>query len=152
VQTDPAVTPVRAEHGALSVDGVLTFAWTAVAPVSPSQACTVIVARLPLRSFRSLPAALSWTWRVRRRLGATPGVAGHAAALELTDLALWTVSAWTSRVDLTSFARSDLHQTAKSILRPQLRPATFAVWTCEPAALPVSWREVRARIEAASHR
>ncbi|MDQ1690391.1 MAG: hypothetical protein QOD87_499 [Pseudonocardiales bacterium] len=143
--------PVRAAQGALSVDGVLTLPWPSFAPDSPDRACTVLAARLPLRSLRSVPAALTWTWRLHGELSTTPGVAGHAAALELTDLALWTVSAWTSRTDLTRFDRSDLHQTARSVLRPQLWPATFAVWTCAHAALPVSWAEVRARIESASH-
>lgn len=130
---------------------MLTLPWTTITKGSPDRGCTVIAARLPLRSFRSLPAALTWTWRLRRQLGAAPGVAGHATALELTDLALWTVSAWTSRTDLTRFDHSDLHQAAKTILRPQLWPATLAVWTCPHGALPVPWAEVRARIESASH-
>jgi hypothetical protein len=62
------------------------------------------------------------------------------------------VSAWTWRADLTSFERSDVHQAAKSVLRPQLLPATFVVWTCEPTALPITWTEIRDRINAAALR
>jgi hypothetical protein len=149
---NPAVSPVRAAHNVPSVDGVLTAPWTTVAPFSPRNDCTVIAVRLPLRSLRSLPSTLNWTWRVRRQLDVTPGVAGHATALDLTDLALWTVSAWTSRTELIRFDRSELHQTAKSILWPHFRPATFAVWNCDHATLPVSWSEVRSRIESASQR
>jgi hypothetical protein len=58
------------------------------------------------------------------------------------------VSAWTCRADLVRFDHSRPHQAAKAVLRPRLLPATFAVWTCEPADLPAPWTEVRRRIDA----
>jgi hypothetical protein len=78
------------------------------------------------------------------------GLAGHAAAVELSAPALWTVSAWTNRADLVRFEHSHAHQAARSALRPRLWPATLAVWTCRCSDLPVTWAEVRRRIEAAS--
>jgi len=58
------------------------------------------------------------------------------------------VSAWTSRTELTAFEHNEAHQAAKIDLRAWLRPATFAVWNCPAAQLPVPWPEVRRRIIA----
>jgi hypothetical protein len=60
------------------------------------------------------------------------------------------VSAWTNRADLVRFDHSLEHQETKSVLRPRLWPATFAVWTCRSADLPVTWAEARRRIDATS--
>jgi len=125
---------------------VITLPWK-LAP-TPSGIVTVIVARLPLRSVRSLPATMASTWRLRRALRDAPGLAGYAFAFQISGSALWTVSAWTSRTDLTAFEHSDPHQAAKVDLRPRLRPATFAVWNCPAAQLPVPWPEIRRRILA----
>jgi hypothetical protein len=125
---------------------VITLPWTRAA--TPSGTVTVIAARLPLRSVRSLPATLAWTWRLRRALRDAPGLAGYALAFQISGLALWTVSAWTSRTDITAFEHSDPHHAAKTHLRERLRPATFAVWNCPAAQLPVPWPEIRRRILA----
>ncbi len=114
----------------------------------PSGSVTVIAARLVVRSVHALPATLAWTGRLHRALHAAPGLAGHAFAVQLSGPAVWTVSAWTTRTDLTAFEHSDAHEAAKSDLRGRLRPATFVVWTCPATALPVAWAEVRRRITA----
>jgi hypothetical protein len=129
---------------------VLTLPWTTTHP-NPDGACTVIVGRLPLRAYRDLPAGVAWVRRVGRQLAVTPGLAGHATAIDLSAPALWIVSAWTNRADLVRFEHSDEHQAARSGLSLRLWPATFAVWMCGPTDLPVTWTEVRRRIDAASH-
>lgn len=128
---------------------MLTLPWTTIQPGSAS-ACTVVAGRLPLRAYRDLPLAVVWVWRIRRQLAVVPGLAGHATAVDLSAPALWIVSRWTNRADLVRFERSDEHQAARSRLSPRLWPATFAVWTCGPTDLPVTWTEVRRRIEAAA--
>ena len=92
---------------------------------------------------------LSGVRRTRRDLAIAPGLALHAAAVDLSAPALLTVSAWTNRADLVRFEHSRAHQAAKSALRPRLWPATFAVWTCRCSDLPVTWAEVRRRIAVA---
>ena len=131
---------------------MLTVSWTTAHPAPPTHTCTVIAARLPLRSSRAIFASVIWAWRIRRHLADTPGVVGHALALEMAGPALWTVSAWNSRTHLTAFARSDLHQGAMAALRPKLRPATLAVWSCPASELPARWPDVRRRIAAGTDR
>ena len=127
---------------------VITLPWSTADPRADIS-CTVIAGRLPVRSVRDLPAVLAWTRRVRRQLATAPGLAGHGAALDLSGLTLWTVSAWTTRTDLTRFERGEPHQAAESSLRARLWPATFAVWTCATADLPLAWTEIRRRVEVA---
>jgi hypothetical protein len=131
---------------ALASSSVITPPWTVAA--TPSGTVTVIAARLPLRSVRSLPATLVWTWRLRRALHDAPGLAGYAFAMPISGSALWTVSAWTSRTELTAFQHNTVHLAARTHLRARLRPASFAVWSCPAAQLPVRWPEVRRRIVA----
>jgi hypothetical protein len=128
---------------------VLTVPWTTTHPAPSAHTCTVIAARLPLISTHTVPAAVIWAWRIRRHLAGTPGLVGHALALEMSGQALWTVSAWSSRTQLLAFDRGDIHQNAKAALRPRLRPATFAVWSCPASDLPLLWPEIRRRIAAA---
>ena len=129
---------------------MITLPWSTADPRADIS-CTVIAGRLPVRSVRDLPAVLAWTRRVRQQLATAPGLVGHGVALDLSALALWTVSAWTTRTDLARFERSEPHQAAESSLRPRLWPATFAVWTCTTAELPLPWTEIRRRVELASN-
>jgi hypothetical protein len=125
--------------------------WTTTSsPPGPDTECTVLAARLPLRTRRDLPAVLRWTWRIRRQLARTPGLLGYAAAPRIRDNTLWMVSAWTSRGDLARFDRTAPHAAAKRLLRPALRPTTLAVWTCRPDQLPVPWDEVHRRVTQAN--
>jgi hypothetical protein len=68
--------------------------------------------------------------------------------MPISGSALWTVSAWTSRTALTAFQQNAAHQAAETHLRARLRPATFAVWSCSAAQLPVPWPEIQRRIVA----
>jgi hypothetical protein len=126
---------------------VITTPWTLAA--TPSGPVTVIAAQLPLRSLGSLPATLVWTWRLRRALCDAPGLGGYAFAMPISGSALWMVSAWTSRRALTAFQHNAAHRAAQTHLRTRLGPATFAVWDCPAAQLPVGWGDVRRRILAA---
>jgi hypothetical protein len=127
---------------------VITLPWTLVG--TPSATVTVIVARLALRSVRSMPATLTWTRQMHLALREAPGVAGYSFAFQISGSALWTASAWTSRTALTAFEHTDTHRAAKTDLQARLLSATFAVGSCPPTQLPVPWPELRRRINAAA--
>src|SRR5918995_1967698 len=124
--------------------------WTTTSrPPDPNTECTVLAAKLPLRSHRDLPRLAYWTLRIQHQLGRAPGLIGYAVAPEILDKTLWTVSAWRRRTDLAGFDRSGAHQTAKRLLRTTMLPSTLVVWDCPAHQLPVSWDEVRHRIAMA---
>ena len=126
--------------------------WTSRATLAPDTECTVMGSRLPLRSHRSIPRFMLWTLRIRRQLADSPGLVGYALDAHLVDKTFWTVSAWTGRPELASFDRTDPHAAAKSAIGPAMLPTTFVFWSCTAADLPVSWDEVRRRIDAVETR
>jgi hypothetical protein len=126
---------------------MLTLPWTGTDNAEETSR-TVIAGRLPLRSYRDLLAVLVWVRRLRRHMNIAGGLTVHAAAFDKSP-AIWIVSVWTNRDDLLRFERSVEHQAAKLRLSPRLRPATFVVWTCPAAHLPITWSEVRQRIAVA---
>ena len=124
--------------------------WINVATVDPDADLTVMASKLPLRSHRHLPRFLRQTWLVHRQLSRSPGLVGYSLDARLVGKTFWTVSAWTSRPDLGGFDRSGPHRAAKEAIRPAMRPSTFVMWRCRADALPITWHEVRGRIEAAA--
>ncbi|MFJ2031128.1 hypothetical protein [Streptosporangium sp. NPDC087985] len=124
--------------------------WTTIRrPPDPATGCTVLAARLPLRSHRDIPRFLWWTLRIRRRLARTPGLVGYAFAADVLGKTFWAVSAWTHRAELGRFDRADPHRTAKGRLRAAMLPSTLVVWSCRADELPPPWEEARRRIAAA---
>lgn len=124
--------------------------WINVQTADGGADLTVVASLLPLRSHRHIPRFLRHTWLVHRQLARSPGLIGYALDARLLGKTFWTVSAWTSRPDLGRFDRSGPHRAAKDAIRPAMQPSTFVMWRCRADDLPISWQEVRARIEAAA--
>jgi len=122
--------------------------WIKTDTPEPDATLTVMASRLPLRSHRDIPRFLRHTWLVQRQLVRSPGLIGYSLDAHLLGKTFWTVSAWSSRPDLGAFDRSGPHHAAKDAIRPTMQPSTFVMWTCPPEHLPISWDEVRERIEA----
>lgn len=126
--------------------------WIHVQAADDHADLTVIASRLPLRTHRHVPRFLWHTWLVHRELARSPGLVGYSLDARLLGKTFWTVSAWRSRPDLGGFDRSNPHLTAKDAIRPAMLPSTFVMWRCRAEGLPISWQEVRGRIEAAGTR
>ena len=129
---------------------MLALPWTTVhTPSDPATGYTVLAARLPLRSRRDMPRFLWWALRIRHRLAGTPGLLGHALAVDIPGRTFWIVSAWRGRAELGRFDREGLHHTAKVRLRTAMLPSTLVVWSCRADELPITWDEARRRIAMA---
>jgi len=124
--------------------------WFSVGTPDPDADVIVMASRLPLRSHGDLPRFLGQTWRVRSQLARSPGLIGYSLDAHLLAKTFWTVSAWQSRPDLGSFERTSPHAAAKDALRPAMMPSTFVMWTSRPEDLPITWPEVRDRLETAA--
>ena len=107
-----------------------------------------MASRLPLRSHLHLPGFLTATLRIRRQLAEAPGVVGYALDAKLWAKTFWTVSAWRSREHLEAFAATDPHRGDVDGIRPHMNPTTFVFWTSPASDLPITWAEVRRRIES----
>ena len=113
---------------------------------------TIIVSKLPLRSHRATPRFLWHTWLVQRQLARSPGLVGYSLDARVWRKTFWTVSAWVSRPDLGGFDRSGAHRAAKDAMRSAMLPSTLVMWRCRAGCLPITWEEVRGRVEAAEAR
>jgi hypothetical protein len=122
--------------------------WKRSETVEPDTECTVMGSRLPLASYRHIPAFLRATLRIRRQLARTPGLVGYSLNAQLLRKTFWTVSAWSSRESLEQFARTDPHHADIGEIRPAMLPTTFVFWTARANSLPIGWDEVRRRIDA----
>jgi hypothetical protein len=120
--------------------------WSPFADVEPQAEVTVMGSRLPLRSYRDIPAFLLWTFRIRRQLARTPGLVGFALDAHLLAKTFWTVSAWTGQGPIDDFVRRDPHAAGMAAIRPRMRPSTFLFWTERAADLPLGWAEIRGRL------
>ena len=126
--------------------------WITVRTPDSDVNLTVVATRLPLRSHRQTPRFMWHTVRIMRQLRKEDHLIGYSLWAELHRKTFWTVSAWDSRSGLGRFDRGKPHQDAKDSMRPFMRPSTIAMWTCTPCEIPVTWPEVRRRIEAVSLR
>jgi hypothetical protein len=121
--------------------------WISVQTADPD--AEVIASRVSFRSHRDVPRLLE-RWLVRRRLVKSPGLVGYSLRAQLLATTFWTVSAWKGSPDLGRFARSGAHEAAKDALRPGMLPSTSLMWRSRVGGLPISWLNVRDRIEGAS--
>jgi hypothetical protein len=122
--------------------------WSAFHDVEPRAEVTVMGSRLPLRSYRDIPAFVLWTLRIRRQLARTPGLVGYALDAHLLSRTFWTVSAWTGPGAIDDFVRRDPHAAGMATIRPRMRPSTFVFWTARAGDLPLGWDEIRRRLTA----
>lgn len=121
--------------------------WTRLAEVPEDTECVVMASRLPLASYLQVPSFLRKTQAIRGQLAHAEGLVGYSLDAKLLAKTFWTVSAWSSGEALSAFNRADPHRTAVRGIRPHMRPTTFVRWTCPAGDLPVSWDEVRSRVD-----
>ena len=129
---------------------MLAQPWKTVAAADPDAECVVMATYLPLRSYRSIPGFLRWTFRIQRQLHASDGLLGYALATQLLRKRFWTVSAWTDERSLGRFNRSDPHRRAMDAIRPRMGRTVFVSWTVTASDVPVGWADVQRRVEDAT--
>jgi len=122
--------------------------WTRIRDPRPEQEYVVMASRLPLASFRYLPAFFRATQHIRKQLSTASGLVGYSLDAHLATKTFWTLSAWESREALNAFSRADPHNTDVTIIRPHMRPTTFVFWTVRGTEVPVRWDEARRRVTA----
>ena len=122
--------------------------WSRIASAEPGTELTVVATKLPLRSYRHIPAFLRWTLRIRRQLAHADGLVGYSLDAHLFRKTFLTVSAWTSQAAVEEFVHRDPHATAMAVIRPNMGHSAFAFWTVAAEDLPLRWGDVRSRLAA----
>ena len=120
--------------------------WSRIATAEPGTELTVVATKLPLRSYRHIPAFLRWTLRIRGQLAQADGLVGYSLDAHLFRKTFLTVSAWTSQAAAEEFVHQDPHATAMAAIRPNMGHSAFVFWTVAPEDLPLRWGDVRSRL------
>lgn len=120
--------------------------WTTLAAAAPTTPCVVMASRLPLSSYRHIPAFLLRSEAIRRQLATAPGLLGYSLQADLAHKTFWTLSAWTDRAALLRFNAADPHRKAARATRPAMQPPAFVFWTATAGDLPIAWAEARRRL------
>ncbi|WP_147471593.1 DUF3291 domain-containing protein [Nocardia stercoris] len=106
----------------------------------------VLTSRLPLTRFTDVPRFLYWTLRIRRQLATAPGCVGYTLDAKLLRKTFWTLSAWSDKQAMDTFAGSGTHAAMLADMRGRLGEANFVETRATPDQLPLSWAEARTRI------
>ncbi len=86
--------------------------------------------------------------RVEASLADRPGFVGHSKRTPILGGEAWTLSVWTDEAALDAFVASETHQRAIAEAYPGLAGTRFHRFELDRAAVPPSWEEALARLEA----
>jgi hypothetical protein len=103
---------------------------------------------LPLRRRTDLPAMMRHTLAVRSLLKQSDGLVGYALDAQLRRNIFWTVSAWVDDDALRVFAHSGAHVAAMRVLGGKLLAPKLLSWTCDGAAIPITWITAHNRLSS----
>lgn len=123
-----------------------TLPWIEPHSAAPGTETVVMASRLEVRSLRHVPgfflASLA-LWRQARR---SPGAVGLSLKAQLLRRTFWTLSAWSDRAALESYAAAEPHRSTMRSKRAVVRDSTFVFWTVPAGELPITWSEAQRRI------
>ncbi|PFG34167.1 DUF3291 domain-containing protein [Sanguibacter antarcticus] len=107
---------------------------------------TVMASRFELQNARAVPsffvASITAWWQSLHAEGCV-GVSLQARPLARE---FWTVSAWTSKEALYSYARTAPHTGSARRQTAGMKSSAFVFWEVRGSALPVSWTEAKRKV------
>jgi hypothetical protein len=131
--------------------------WTAVDQPGAGPDVQVMGSRFELKTAWRSPQFFVYSVRLWRQARRSPGILGVSLRAQPLAGVFWTLSAWTSREALTSFAGTDPHATAMKRIRPWMRESTFRFWSVPADGITAAsfrpadlWAEAQRRVGAAA--
>lgn len=128
--------------------------WTPIDQPGAGPDAQVMSSRFELKTAWRSPQFLIYSLRLWRQARRSAGILGVSLRAQPLAGVFWTLSAWTSRQALTTFAGTDPHAAALTRIRPWMRDSTFRFWSVpagditgasfRPADL---WADAQRRIE-----
>ncbi|MEV6771780.1 hypothetical protein AB0N05_24465 [Nocardia sp. NPDC051030] len=123
-----------------------TIPWmTVCTPTTPEVQC--MASRLEVKSLLNAPGFLIASLALWRQARRSPGVLGLALKAQILKGTFWTYSAWTDKSAIYAYAGAEPHKSTVARKRKVMREATFAFFTASADELPLSWDEIRRRID-----
>ena len=127
--------------------------WTRIDQPDAGPEAQVMGSKFELKTALRSPAFLIYSMRLWRQARRSPGILGVSLRAQPLRGTFWTLSAWTDKQALASFARTDPHAAATKRIKPWMEDSTFRFWAVPVADLGSPsdlWAEAEARIAAGS--
>jgi hypothetical protein len=124
--------------------------WSAAGKPPTDQDAYVMASKFELTSVWRSPAFVAQAIRAWQQARRSPGVFGATLRAQPLRRTYWTLSAWTDKAALDTFARTEPHRTIMRQVRPWAKTATFRFWTVPADKLTPAelWAEAQRRINA----
>ncbi|WP_035848094.1 DUF3291 domain-containing protein [Kitasatospora azatica] len=124
-----------------------TLPWVTPNPPRPQTTSALVMAsRLEVRSFRDVPRFFLKSLVAWRQVKTAPGALGASLVAQPLKRTFWTLSAWESREDLYTYAKTEPHKTVMTSLRSTMQQSVFTFWEVPVGELPIRWPDARARL------
>ena len=124
-----------------------TVAWRSFAKVDPEKEYVVQITYLPLKSFWKVIKFFRLTLLIQRQLESSPGLIGYSLKSKIVAHRFWTLSAWESQKDLSSFVVKMPHLKVMQDLKNDMGQTKFVRWPARGSSLPVDWKEAMKKLE-----
>ncbi|MFE0461794.1 DUF3291 domain-containing protein [Kitasatospora sp. NPDC058965] len=124
-----------------------TLPW--ITPNRPDQrtgTALVMASRLEVRSLKDVPRFFRQSLVAWKQVKTAPGALGASLVAQPLKRTFWTLSAWESREQLYTYARTEPHKTVMTSLRETMRESVFTFWEVPVDELPISWTDARRRL------
>jgi hypothetical protein len=129
--------------------------WTKIDQPDAGSEAQVMGSKFELKTALRSPAFLIYSMRLWRQARRSPGILGVSLRAQPLRGTFWTLSAWTDKQALITFARTDPHATTVKRIKPWTKDSTFRFWTVPVAGLSSPsdlWADAEARIAASESR
>jgi heme-degrading monooxygenase HmoA len=123
--------------------------WKSYATPDPDREYLVLASSLPLRRYRATSGFMRMVGQIRRQLDGAPGLVGYSLDANPFARRYWTLSVWEDQKALDRFVAANPHRQVMARLRSQLGPTRFTTWEAAGSALPPTWPDARAHLDAA---
>ncbi|WP_067468058.1 DUF3291 domain-containing protein [Actinomadura macra] len=123
-----------------------TLPWIPMEKADPGTKVLVMASRLEVRSLRHVPGFFLASLALLRQARRSEGAHGFTLKAQLLKRTFWTLSAWSDRKALQSYAAAEPHASTMRRKRAVMRDSTFVFWDVQGADLPIDWADARRRI------
>jgi hypothetical protein len=118
-----------------------TLPWTALGSPESGDHYVVVATRFELTGRRHMVKIFSAAQTLMSTFTSTPGLRGYSLRASIVHNSLWTLSAWSTEVEMRRFVRGAAHGTVVSETTQWMRASSFVTWT-EPAdSRSPDWRK-----------
>ena len=113
--------------------------WKSLGIARPDQEYLVVLTRLSLKKYRTIPRFLGYSKRVEAQLAVTKGLIGYSLHAKLGQRSFWTLSVWESEQFLEAFVHDGIHAGVMKMLVPDMAAPNFIGWKIKGDAYPPAW-------------